>query len=86
LWAGLVFILSGFGCDTDEICALLGIYAVYSGNSLPKIWDHLSVSSSRVKKQKTKASNTWYAVYIGNILRGDWFSVSVMPANWVDAE
>jgi len=26
-----------------EICALLGYYTVYSGNSLPTFWDNLSL-------------------------------------------
>jgi len=85
LWAGLIFIISGFGCDRDEICALLGNYAAYSGNSLPKFWDQLSVPSSIVMKWKTKANKTWYTIYIGKVLGGDWFSVSVMPAKKVDA-
>jgi len=37
-----------------EICALLGYYAAYSGNSLPTFRDNLSVSSSRVKKYRQK--------------------------------
>ena len=31
-----------------EICALLGYYTVFSGNSLPLFWDNLSVPFSRV--------------------------------------
>jgi len=74
-----------FSCDIDQICGFLGNYAALSGNSLPKFWDHLSVPSSIDKKWKTKASNTWYTIYIGKVLGGDWFSVSVMPAKKVDA-
>jgi hypothetical protein len=37
-----------------EVCALLGYYAAYSGNSLPTFLDNLSVSSSRVKKYRRK--------------------------------
>jgi hypothetical protein len=33
----------------SEICALLGNYAAYSGNSSPTFQDNLSVPSSRVK-------------------------------------
>jgi len=32
------------------ICALVGVYLVYSGNSLPTFLDNPSVPSSRVKK------------------------------------
>jgi hypothetical protein len=32
-----------------------------------------------------KAGNTGYAVYAGKGIGGDWFSVSMMPANNVDA-
>jgi len=35
-----------------EICALLGYYAVYGGNSVPTFRNNQSVSSSRVKKSK----------------------------------
>ena len=35
-----------------EICNLLGHYAVLSGNSVPTLWDNLSVPSPRVKKSK----------------------------------
>jgi hypothetical protein len=42
--------ISGFCCNTDEICTLLGYYAAQSGNSLPTIQDNLSVPSSAVKK------------------------------------
>jgi hypothetical protein len=38
--------ISGFHCILDENCALLGYYAVSSGNFLPMFWDYLSVPSS----------------------------------------
>jgi hypothetical protein len=38
--------------EVDGICAVLGYYTEYSGNSLPTFQDNLSVSSSRVKKSK----------------------------------
>jgi len=44
--------ISGFCHEVDIICALLGCYTAYSGNSLPTFQDNLSVLSSRVK-QKT---------------------------------
>jgi len=31
-----------------EICAVLGYYAEYSGNSVPTFWERLSVPPSRV--------------------------------------
>jgi len=43
-------VISGFRCEVDEICALLGYYSVYGGSSLPTFRDNLSVTSSRVKK------------------------------------
>jgi hypothetical protein len=50
------------------ICALLGCYAVYSGNSLPTLRDNLWVPSSRVKKpgpigcSETSVRNYHYTV------------------------
>jgi len=37
------WVVSGFRCDVDEICALLGYYTAYNGNSLPMFQDKLSV-------------------------------------------
>jgi hypothetical protein len=34
-------LISGFRRDVNEICALPGHYAAYSGNSLPKFRSHL---------------------------------------------
>ena len=34
--------ISSFRRDVDEICALLGYYATYSGNSVPKFRENLS--------------------------------------------
>ena len=39
-------LISGFRHKLDEICALLGNYAAYSGNSLPTFRDNPLVSSS----------------------------------------
>ena len=50
---------SGFHSDMDDICTLLGYYATWSSNSIPTFRDSLSVLSSRVKKSKKKAGNTW---------------------------
>ena len=35
---------------SNNVCALLGYYAAYSGNSLPTFRDNLSATFSRVKK------------------------------------
>jgi len=43
-------VISGFRCTVDELCALLGYYAAYGGNSLLMLWDNLLVPSSKVKK------------------------------------
>jgi hypothetical protein len=41
-------LISGFHSEVD-ICALLGNYAAYSGNSLPTFRDNISVSFSRLE-------------------------------------
>jgi len=38
-------VMSGFGCELDKICALLGNYEAYSGNSFLMFRDNLSVPS-----------------------------------------
>jgi hypothetical protein len=45
-----VRVIPGFHRVVDEICAVLGCYAAYSGNSVPMFRDNLSVPSSRGKK------------------------------------
>jgi hypothetical protein len=45
-------LISGFWREVDEICALLGYYIAYNGNSLPTFRGNLSVPSPRVKKYK----------------------------------
>jgi hypothetical protein len=57
----------------EEICALLGYYAVLNGNPLPTFWDNVSVPSSRVKKSKEKRKPaSQYVIYIGEGVGGDW--------------
>jgi len=46
--------ISGFHHEVDEICALLGHYAAYSGNLLPPFQDSLSVPTSWVKYPKRR--------------------------------
>ena len=41
--ASRVWEISGFRCEIDENCALLGYYAVCSGNSLPTFRGNMSV-------------------------------------------
>jgi len=50
-----------------------------------KFHDNLLVPSLRVKKCKKKAVNSWYVVYVGKDVGGDQFSLTVVPANRVDA-
>jgi hypothetical protein len=45
--------ISGVLLYITDIWALLGHYGAYSGNSIPKFRDNISVPSSRVKKVKT---------------------------------
>jgi hypothetical protein len=45
----LLFCDSGSCRNVEEICTLLGYYAVYSGNCLPTVWDILLVLSSGYK-------------------------------------
>jgi hypothetical protein len=52
-----VSMISDFRRDVDEIFALLGYYAVSSGNPLPTFRDNVPVPSSRVKKTKKKLCN-----------------------------
>jgi len=46
--------ISWFRGELYENCALLGYYAVYSGNFLPTFWYYLSVAFSRIEKSKKK--------------------------------
>jgi hypothetical protein len=51
-------VILGFRCGVDEICALLGGYAVYNDNTLPTFWNNLSVPSS----QANKSQNCWISL------------------------
>jgi len=42
-------VISGFHCELDEICTLLGYYA-NSGNWWLSFWDNLTFPLSRVKR------------------------------------
>jgi len=61
-------LVSGFRRKLDEICALLGNYAAYCGNSLPTFRDNPLVSSSRSLKTgpigcpETSARNYHYTL------------------------
>jgi len=39
-----------FGCYVNDICALLGYYKVYSGNSVPTFREKFSLPSARFLK------------------------------------
>jgi len=45
-------VISGFRHGADELCALLGSYAPWIGNSVPAFRDNLSSPSSRVRLPK----------------------------------
>jgi hypothetical protein len=63
----LMFVISGFSRDVDEICALLGYYAASSGNPLPTFRKNVSASSSRVKKPCPETSVKDYHSTLRNI-------------------
>jgi hypothetical protein len=50
-------VTSGYRRDADEVRALLGYYAAYSGSSVPTFRDNLSVPSSRLMNP-SKAGST----------------------------
>ena len=50
-------VIQAFHREGDEICALQGCCAAYSGNSLPTFRDNLSVPSSRVKNPKKRRAD-----------------------------
>jgi hypothetical protein len=68
----LTGLISGFRRDVDEIYAILGHNAAYSGNSLRKFRGNLSVPSSMAKK-----SSFLYFLTIENVIKGS-FETSVM--------
>jgi hypothetical protein len=43
------FVISGFRCEVEDNCPLLGYYSANKGNFLPTFQDNLAVSSSGVK-------------------------------------
>jgi hypothetical protein len=45
----IIFVISGFCHEAEEICALLGHYAANTGNSLPMFCDKLSVPTGCTK-------------------------------------
>ena len=57
-----------------EVIALLGCYAAYVGNCLPKFRDSLSLPSSRVKQSKKNAGKHEDTLRRGYCVVG-WFSV-----------
>ena len=57
-------VVSGFPYDVHEMRALLEYSAAWSGNSVPRFPDNLSVPSSRV--------NSWSRDRLGQVTLGDW--------------
>ena len=55
--------------DTCEICALLGYYAAYTGNSLQTFRNNLSFPPSRVKKSEKKPPHRRVLYVISGFLR-----------------
>jgi hypothetical protein len=47
-------VISGFPCEVDKNCDLLGYYTANDCNFLQKFWANISVPSSRVKNPKRK--------------------------------
>jgi hypothetical protein len=50
-------VISGFRRDVDEICSLLGYYAMSNGNPLLTFRDNVSVPSSMVKKSNKEGAS-----------------------------
>jgi hypothetical protein len=63
-------VISGFDLEVVENCALLGYYAVSSGNFLPTFLDNLSVLTSGFKNPK-ESLLPQYRVYIGKSVGGE---------------
>jgi len=62
-------VISGFRREVVEICDVLGYYAVYGGNSLPKFWDNVSFPSSRVQLLTLEDGTDTLSRKFGNELR-----------------
>jgi len=77
-----VYMISGSRHEVYENCALLGYYAVSSGNFLLMFRDNLSVPTSGVKNSKDSLLFQ-YRVYIGNSVEVKNLC-SVVSANRVD--
>jgi hypothetical protein len=44
-------VISGIRREVDEMCAPMGYYSAYSGNSLPTLRDNVSIPSSRAYRE-----------------------------------
>jgi len=51
-------VISGFRREVDKICALIGNYAAYIGNSLPTFRANLSVKNLRILALTTLEGGT----------------------------
>ena len=77
-------VISGFCCEVDENCALMGYYTTSSGNFLPTFWDNPLVPSSRVNlNSKRKAVTLVQGLYMDGCGQQQVLS-NVVPANRVD--
>jgi hypothetical protein len=73
-------LVSGFCCDVDDICALVGYYAASCNNCILTFQDHVSVPSSRIKSPTLDTSWKWctlevitlFTFYRGCCLDGIW--------------
>jgi len=45
----LLCMISGFCCEAEENCSLLGYYTANTGNSILTLWDNLSIPTPRTK-------------------------------------
>jgi hypothetical protein len=65
----IVTLISDDRCNVDEICALLGHYAVSCGTCLLAFWDCVSVPS-RAKSLRWKESQPATSILTGNVRAG----------------
>jgi hypothetical protein len=62
--SGFIVLISGFCCNVDGVCALLGCYKVLCGNCLPLFEDSVLVPYSRVKKLVLVERGRMYCVFM----------------------
>jgi hypothetical protein len=72
-------VISGFRCDVEQICALLGYYTASSGSSVPTFRDNLSVPPSRIKKSKLGLLNMGRMGYLETSVQNYLSTLRDMP-------